>query len=70
VVVLDSLLFGQMSLFHLCPNPRFDFVFGDVRDEALLKSRVKDADVIIPLACIVGATGLRPRSHLGALGQP
>jgi nucleoside-diphosphate-sugar epimerase len=55
VVVLDSLLFGQMSLFHLCANPRFDFVFGDVRDEALLKSRVKDADVIIPLACIVGA---------------
>jgi len=55
VVVVDSLLFGQMSLFHLCANPRFDFVFGDVRDEALLKSRVKDADVIIPLACIVGA---------------
>jgi nucleoside-diphosphate-sugar epimerase len=55
VVVLDSLLFSQMSLFHLCANPRFDFVFGDVRDEALLKSRVKDADVIIPLACIVGA---------------
>jgi len=44
-------------LFHLCANPRFDFVYGDVRDEKLIGGLVKKADVIIPLAAIVGAPG-------------
>jgi nucleoside-diphosphate-sugar epimerase len=48
-------MYGQHSLFHLCANPRFEFIFGDARDEALLKRLVKDADAIIPLAAIVGA---------------
>ena len=48
-------MFGQNSLFHLCADPRFEFVLGDVRDEDLIRSLVKDADVIIPLAAIVGA---------------
>jgi nucleoside-diphosphate-sugar epimerase len=55
VTVLDKLMYGQHSLFHLCANPNFEFVFGDARDEAGLKRLVKDADVIIPLAAIVGA---------------
>lgn len=55
VTVLDKLIYGQHSLFHLCANPRFEFVFGDARDEPLLKRLVKDADVIIPLAAMVGA---------------
>ena len=36
-------------------NPRFNFVFGDAREEAKVKALVKDADVIIPLAAVVGA---------------
>ncbi len=55
VTVVDSLLYQQMSLFHLCAHPTFDFVAGDVRDERLMTSLIKDADVLIPLACIVGA---------------
>lgn len=55
VTVLDNLTYQQQSLFHLCANPRLEFVLGDVRDEPLLKRLVKDADVIIPLAAIVGA---------------
>jgi nucleoside-diphosphate-sugar epimerase len=55
VVVVDNLLYRQQSLFHLCGNPRFQFVFGDARDESLMRSAIKDADVIIPLAAIVGA---------------
>jgi nucleoside-diphosphate-sugar epimerase len=55
VTVLDNLIYSQHSLFHLCANPRFDFVFGDVRDEQLVGRLAKDADVIIPLAAIVGA---------------
>jgi nucleoside-diphosphate-sugar epimerase len=47
---------GQQGLFHLCANPAFDFVKGDVRDETLMRGLVRDADVIIHLAAIVGAS--------------
>jgi len=55
VTVIDNLMYGQHSLFHLCANPRFEFVFGDVRDETLMRSLVEETDVLIPLAAIVGA---------------
>ncbi len=55
VTGLDNLLYAQRSLFHLCANPGFDFVFGDARDKALMSSLAKQADVIIPLAALVGA---------------
>lgn len=55
VIVIDNLMYQQQSLFHLCANQRFEFVSGDVRDEALMRSLVKEADVLIPLAAMVGA---------------
>jgi nucleoside-diphosphate-sugar epimerase len=55
VTVLDKLLYGQQSLFHLCANDRFNFVVGDARDEQGVGKLVKDADVLIPLAAVVGA---------------
>ena len=55
VNVVDNLLYQQNSLFHLCANPNFDFVAGDVRDEDLMRGLISKADVIIPLAAIVGA---------------
>ena len=55
VTAVDNLTFGQPSLFHLCGNPNFDFVFGDVRDRGLMVRLIKEADVIIPLAAMVGA---------------
>jgi nucleoside-diphosphate-sugar epimerase len=55
VTVVDNLMFGQTTLFHLCANPGFNFIRGDVRDEDLIRRLVKDADVIIPLAALVGA---------------
>lgn len=48
-------MYGEQNLFHLCANPDFDFVSGDARDERLMKKLVSTADVIIPLAAIVGA---------------
>jgi nucleoside-diphosphate-sugar epimerase len=54
VTAVDNLMYGQQSLFHLCANPRFEFLFGDVRDEPLMRSLVKEVDVLIPLAAIVG----------------
>lgn len=58
VKAVDNLLYGQgqQGLFHLCAHPQFDFVKGDVRDEALMKTVVKGADVIVHLAAIVGAS--------------
>ena len=55
VTVLDNLMYGQHSLFHLCAHPGFEFVCGDVRDESLLCRVTGEADVIIPLAAVVGA---------------
>lgn len=55
VVVVDNLMYQQRSLLHLCANPRFDFVCGDVRDDSLMKRVLREVDVIIPLAAIVGA---------------
>ncbi|MBM4339174.1 MAG: NAD(P)-dependent oxidoreductase [Deltaproteobacteria bacterium] len=55
VTVIDNLLYGQHSLFHLCADSHFEFVFGDVRNEGLMRRLVKEADVLIPLAAIVGA---------------
>ncbi len=54
VVALDNLMYGQSSLFHLCANPAFEFVRGDVRDERTMIEALKGSDVIIPLAAIVG----------------
>lgn len=56
VTALDNLMYGQSSLFHFCANPKFDFVFGDARNENLMRELVSKADVLIPLAAIVGAT--------------
>lgn len=54
VVALDKMSF-EPSLFHLCSNPCFDFIHGDVRDEKLMAKAMQSADVIIPLAALVGA---------------
>ena len=55
VVVLDNLTYQNGTLFHLCADPNFEFVSGDVRDEGVVSRLIKDADVIIPLAAMVGA---------------
>jgi nucleoside-diphosphate-sugar epimerase len=55
VTALDSLMYGEQNLNHLCANPDFDFHRGDARDEKLVSGLIKDADVLIPLAAIVGA---------------
>ncbi len=55
VTVLDRLVHGQPSLLHLCDHDGFEFVFGDVRNEALVARLVAEHDVLVPLAAIVGA---------------
>ena len=58
VTALDNLMYGtgQQGLYHLCADPDFDFVKGDVRDEDTMRAALKNADAIINLAAIVGAS--------------
>jgi nucleoside-diphosphate-sugar epimerase len=55
VIALDPLQFGGGTLFHLAHNPHFEFVRGDARDERVIRDALRKADVIIPLAAVVGA---------------
>src|SRR5437867_386379 len=55
VTVLDNFMFGQASLNHICLDPKFDVRRGDARDPETLKPLLRSADLIIPLAALVGA---------------
>lgn len=55
VTVLDNFIFRQATLAECCANPNFEIVRGDCRDPKVLKPLVAQADVIIPLAALVGA---------------
>lgn len=55
VAVIDNFLWKQNSLASCCADPNFSVVNGDVRDEGLMRRLVAGADVVIPLAALVGA---------------
>lgn len=55
VTCVDLLIYGDHNLLHLASYPTFRFVRGDVRDESLISALIREADVIIPLAALVGA---------------
>ena len=53
LVIYDNLMYNQTSSMNFAHQKNFEFVYGDVRDKKLLKY-VDEADIIIPLAAIVG----------------
>jgi len=55
VTAVDNLMYRQHPLLHLCANPSFEFVAGDVRDETVIRPLIAKADALVPLAAIVGA---------------
>ena len=55
VTVLDNFMYGQNSLAEVCHHARFDVVNGDARVAETLRPLIKSADVVIPLAALVGA---------------
>jgi nucleoside-diphosphate-sugar epimerase len=65
VTVIDNFMYGQNSLAHVCHNPNFSVVRGDVRIENVILPLIKKADIIIPLAAYVGAP-LCARDPVGA----
>lgn len=65
VTVLDTFLYRQNSLLDCCAHEQFQVVRGDCRDERTLTDLLRDADIIIPLAALVGAP-LCDRDRIGA----
>lgn len=55
VQVLDNFMFKQASLNHCAYHPNFSVVKGDIRSEATMTTLLKKADIVIPLAALVGA---------------
>ena len=55
VTVLDSFIFNQQVFSSLFKYDNLSLINGDVRDEDLITKTLKENDVIIPLAALVGA---------------
>lgn len=55
VTVVDSFMYGQVSLLDCCVDSKLSIVRGDVRDQALISKLLAKADAVLPLACLTGA---------------
>lgn len=54
VTVVDNFYFNQSTLLDCCVYDKFHVIRGDCRDESLMKPLLGKADLIIPLAALVG----------------
>ena len=55
VTVVDNFMYGENSLASVCAHPKFDVVRADVRVMDIMAPLLRQADIIIPLAALVGA---------------
>lgn len=55
VTVIDNFMYNQTSLLVCCNHYNFCIIRGDARDRSLVAEQLKSADIILPLACLVGA---------------
>jgi len=55
VTVIDNFMYKQPSLAHVIGNKNLQLIIQDVRNFTLMREYIEAADVIIPLAGIVGA---------------
>jgi nucleoside-diphosphate-sugar epimerase len=55
VTVIDNFMYKQSSLASSIRNENLELIFGDVRDKSLMNQHLSNADIVIPLAAIVGA---------------
>ncbi len=65
VTVLDNFMYRQNSLLDCCPEALFQVVRGDCRDERVVTELLRNTDIVIPLAALVGAP-LCNRDRIGA----
>ncbi len=54
VTVVDNFMFKQNSLVDCCTYDTFSIVRGDCRDESLMARLIRNQDIVIPLAALVG----------------
>ena len=59
VTIVDNLLFGGDAIIPFFRHPSFSFIKGDIRDKELMKDAVKEKDIVIHLAAIVGYPACR-----------
>lgn len=67
VTVLDNLMYGQTTaLLPYLYNKDFRFINADVKSPNILKETANETDIVIPLACLVGAPlcNSRPESEV------
>lgn len=65
VTVYDSLIFNNGDkLIPYITNPNFNFIEGDIRDKEKLKNSLKNYDVVIHLAALVGFPICREKGEL------
>ena len=55
VTVVDNFMFGEPTLNQYCHDDNFNVVNGDVRLKEVMEPLIAKADVLIPLAALVGA---------------
>lgn len=55
VTAVDNFMFGEASLNHYCYHENFEIAAGDVRVRDTIKPLITKADIVLPLAAIVGA---------------
>jgi nucleoside-diphosphate-sugar epimerase len=55
VTVVDNFMYGENSLASVCAHPKFDVVRADVRVMDIMAPLLRKADIVIPLAALVGA---------------
>lgn len=55
VKVLDNFRYNQNSLLDCCFSDNFSIMRGDCRDKDTLSKAIKDVDVVVHLAALVGA---------------
>lgn len=67
VTVLDNLFFNQSSLLGSFNDKKFNFVNSDILNYQNVKKNISSHDVIIPLACIVGAPACKKNPKLAKM---
>lgn len=55
ITVIDNFMYGQSSLLDCIHSDKLNVIYEDVRNKEMLLKYVQAADIIIPLAAIVGA---------------
>jgi len=55
VTVVDNFMYFENSLAAVCSHPSFNVVRADVRMMDIMRPLLKQADIVIPLAALVGA---------------